>query len=331
MNQFIFHIGMHKCASTTLQNKVFRFEPGAIGTHQELDFEFNFGKQFQRLAPVGGRQFGSISGVKEWVERVKKYQSEVDPNVDRFIVSSEFLCQSNKLSNRPIVKFLSDINNKIFDGNSVKIIVVFRNQSEMMASEYAQNSDINYDSSQKDFEKWITKRLNKPGKTTLDWGGWSKSLVDTFGRENVCILLLEEMQEYYFWDKLVSFIEARSLSSEELYEKNKISVKNSNKLNKKTWSLKPFDLSKKAKVDLNKINQLLSGVGLRNIIFEKGPLNLVSVRKKYLKLRGYKDKHLMDDKIRLKPELEIKIRESYKDSNLMLAKILGRDITELGY
>ncbi|MDZ7755196.1 hypothetical protein [Rhodohalobacter sp.] len=57
MKQFIFHIGMHKCASTTLQNNVFRFEPGAIGTYKDLKAEENFGKQFQRLAPVGGRQF----------------------------------------------------------------------------------------------------------------------------------------------------------------------------------------------------------------------------------------------------------------------------------
>jgi len=331
MNQFIFHIGMHKCGSTTLQEKVFKFEPGAIGTHKELDIEINFGKQFQKLSPVGGRQFGSISGVKEWVERVKNYQSELNPNVDRFIVSSEYLCQSNKLSNRPIIKFLSDINHEVFDGESIKIIIVFRNQSEMMASEYAQISDMRYNSSQKDFEKWVSKRLNHSNKTILDWGGWAKGLVDTFGRDNVCILLLEEMQELFFWEKLVSFIEARSLSPEDLHEKNRISVKYSNKLDRKTWSLKPFDLSKKARVDLKKINNFLSGVGFQKELLEFAPLNLVSIRIKYLKLLGYKDKHLIDAKIRLHPELENKIKEAYKDSNLTLAKILGREINELGY
>ncbi|WP_416221572.1 sulfotransferase domain-containing protein [Rhodohalobacter sp.] len=97
-------------------------------------------------------------------------------------VSSEFLCQSNKLSDRPIIKFLDDINNKLLDGNNVKVIIVFRNQAEMMASEYAQISNTRYNSSQKDFEKWVAKKLKQRGKLRLDWGQWAKRLVDTFGR-----------------------------------------------------------------------------------------------------------------------------------------------------
>jgi len=331
MKQFIFHIGMHKCASTTLQNKVFRYEPGAIGTHQELDFEINFGKQFQRLSPVGGRQFGSISGVKEWVERVNNYQNETDPHVDRFIVSSEFLCQSNKLSDRPIIKFLDEINQKILNGNSIKVIIIFRKQSEMMASEYAQISRTHYNSSQIDFEKWVTRRLNQKNRLILDWGGWAESLVDTFGRDNVCILLLEEMQELGFWEELVSFIDARKITAEELHENNTLSKLNTRKVDKKTWELTPFDLQKKAKNDVHKVKYFLSGIGFNEGLTKKPITHMISMRIKYLRLMGYKDNHLLDSNISLNPEIESKIRSAFKDSNAKLSTVLRRDICDFGY
>lgn len=322
---------MHKCASTTLQNNVFKFEPGAVGTHMKMKPDINFGKQFQHLAPVGGRQLGSISGVSDWVERVRKHYSGSHPELNRFIVSSEFLCQANKLSNRPIIKFLDDINQSLFDGNSIKVIIVFRNQSEMMASMYAQNSGTQYNSSQKDFEKWVEGRLKETNKSKLDWGQWAKDLVETFGRENVCILLLEEMNKKVFWENLVSFIDAREITAEKMHKNNSSSKKNRRKIDKKTWGLRPFDLEKKAKVDIHIIKQFMSGICLHGVLMDKIVDNLIQMRIKHLKLRGYQDKQVIDPEIRLNYEIKSKIRDSFKDSNSMLSKILERDISHLGY
>lgn len=333
MKQFIFHIGMHKCASTTLQEYVFKHEPGAIGTHKNLDPKINFGRQFQFLAPVGGRQYGSVKKASDWVKHVNNYYGDNYPQIKRFIVSNEFLCQSNKLSNRPIIKFLNAINQNVFDGNNIKVIIVFRNQSEMMASEYAQNSGLNFNASQRDFEKWVATRLNRTNKaiSILDWGGWTKNLVDTFGRDNVCILLLEEMHKLGFWENLISFIDAREISAEELHENNTKAKKNIRKIDKKTWRLTPFDLEKKAKVDMWKIQNFMRGIGLQGDLMDKIMGNSIQMRIKHLKLLGYKDKPLIDSKISLTPEIESKIRNGFHDSNAVLSSILGRNISELGY
>lgn len=322
---------MHKCASTTLQNNVFKYEPGAVGTYKDLEPEINFGKQFQRCSPVGGRQFGSISEVSDWFERLHEFFSHSHLELDRFIISSEFLCQSNKLSVRPIIKFLDDVNRSLLDGNSIKIIIVFRKQAEMLASGYAQNSATRYKSSQKDFEKWVEKKLKQKNKFKLDWGQWAKSLVDTFGRENVCILLLEEMNKIDFWKNLVSFIDAREINADELHKNNSRNKKNRRKIDENTWGVKPFDLEKKAKVDIHKIKYFMSGVGLQGALMEKIADKLIQLRIRYLKLMGYKDKQVIDTEIRLNSEIESKIRDSFKDSNSMLSQILERDISRLGY
>lgn len=331
IHQFIFHIGMHKCASSTLQEDVFRYEPDYIGTYKELAFDKNFAKQFEQLSPIGGRQFGSIKGVSEWVERVNNYHKEDNHDLRRYILSSEFLCQSNKLSNRPIVKFLNEINQKIFDGNSIKVIIVFRNQAEMMASEYAQNSNIKYNASQKDFENWVSRKLTHVNNSILDWGEWAKCLINTFGKENVCILLLEEIQTLDFWEKLVSFIDARVLNAENLHQHSAKKSKNKRKIDDKTWGLRPFDLKKKANVDVRKIKYFLSSIGLKGNIIENITTYSIDLRVKYLSLLKYQDHRLMASDIRLNSEIEKKIRDHYRESNYILSKILGKNIHKLGY
>ncbi|MDZ7755197.1 hypothetical protein [Rhodohalobacter sp.] len=151
------------------------------------------------------------------------------------------------------------------------------------------------------------------------------------GEENVCILLLEEMRELNFWEDLVAFIDAREVNAEELFKINTRNKKNRRKIDRITWGLRPFDLQEKAKDDIHKIKQLMSGFGLNGGWVDKIVGRLIQMRIKYLSATGYKDKHLHDSEITLSSELRSIIRNVYKKPNSLLSDILGKNVSELGY
>lgn len=200
MPEIIIHIGFAKCASTTLQNLVFKGEEGYLGTHQELKKADNYGKQFKASTPVGPRQWSDFRQIRKWVEEVKQKH---DHTVERFLLSDEMLTNKNKFNNRPIIPFLKKFSNEIWVDGPVKVILILRNHAERMASSYAQVANINPFASQADFEKHISRTLHKGH--AQDYSKWVGELYEVLGQENVLILLMEEIGEISFWEQLNTF------------------------------------------------------------------------------------------------------------------------------
>jgi hypothetical protein len=95
----ILHIGFPKCASTTLQNYVFKGEDGYLGTYNGLKRSENFAKHFQFLSSVGPSLHGDFKQAKRWTKDVLNEFDTV--NLNRLILSSELLVNRNKIRERP--------------------------------------------------------------------------------------------------------------------------------------------------------------------------------------------------------------------------------------
>ena len=104
MRDIIFHIGHPKCASTTLQNKVFKSEPGYLGTAKTMPN--NLAKELQRIAPVAPSISWRKSEARRWGKKVSDVAKQNWPETERLIVSSEMNSNNNKLKNRPVIPFL---------------------------------------------------------------------------------------------------------------------------------------------------------------------------------------------------------------------------------
>lgn len=332
MTELIFHIGMNKCASTTLQDTVFKFVPGYLGKFNHPGkVSRDLAQQFEDNAPVGGRQTGDINGVSNWLKKVRSEMSEKDPELNKFLVSSESLCQSNKINLRPIIPFLSSINREAIKDGTVKVIIVFRNQADILASNYAQNSDVTYESSQINFEYSATNLIGGKQKAYLNWGEWAQELIGEFGKENVCILLLEEINTVDFWEKLIRFIDTEKLSAKDLHEKSFSSKKNKRRIGDKVWKLTPFSISEKARIDTLKIFTFLWKPNKMPARREKAMKKSIEMRKKYLELRGFKNGKLVDTSVTLSSDLRERIQDNFEKSNRVLSEILGKDLKKLGY
>jgi hypothetical protein len=104
MKDIIFHIGHPKCASTTLQNKIFKNELGYLGTAKTMPN--NLAKELQRLAPVAPSISWRKSEARRWGKKVSDVAKQNWPETERLIVSSEMNSNNNKLKNRPVIPFL---------------------------------------------------------------------------------------------------------------------------------------------------------------------------------------------------------------------------------
>ena len=209
MRDIIFHIGHPKCASTTLQNKVFKSEPGYLGTAKTMPN--NLAKELQRIAPVAPSISWRKSEARRWGKKVSDVAKQNWPETERLIASSEMYSNNNKLKERPIIPFLKYFAEHIWTEGEVKVIMVIRNQSDKIASGYAQVSRANIKASQNDFEKYVYKYIKKNDKY-MDYALWVKDLHHSFGKKNVCILLMEDIKTEKFWQDLNSFCDLKNFN-----------------------------------------------------------------------------------------------------------------------
>lgn len=322
MPDIIFHIGLAKCASTTLQNHVFRGEKGFLGTCKGLSKSDNYAKQFKAFSPVSPRQWSNLKAAKRWVTRIKSNHPE---NIQRFILSEEGLSKHNKLFNRPIIPFIEKFSNSIWTDGQVKIVLVIRNYAERMASDYAQVAVYNPIASQSDFEQHIYRHL-RLGKTH-DYSKWVTDLYNGFGKENVCVLLMEEIGKNQFWERLNDFCQL------EYFQPNALRTahENSKRKGKDTWSIRPFDPIQKGKVTTNNI---FGFAWPSNIVYNFRQHSMEFTKQKissYYARKYYSANNNRETEIKLTESLRHQIQEYYSESTEQLSNLLGKDMAALGY
>src|SRR6056297_3909098 len=96
----VLHIGLSKCASSTLQSRVFARLPGYLGTRSDLPLARNFGKQFQHLCPVGGRTTFDLSAAHRWRDKVEASLG-AEAGLTTCMVSSENLSSLDRFHRMP--------------------------------------------------------------------------------------------------------------------------------------------------------------------------------------------------------------------------------------
>jgi len=332
MPDLIFHIGLSKCASSTLQQTVFRHEAGYLGTAPDLRRDVNLAKQLEESTPFIGRQTTSQKGLRQWVDRVREIQSERWSYVDRLILSNEILSSASRLDDRPILKVLATIKNELWRNGQVKVVLVLRSQATWLASSYAQSSSTRCNPGQLDFERTVQRHLNNRRRPRLfDYSSWVDGLWACVGQRNVCVLLLEESRTLQFWQRLADFCQLDQFNPEEMVAAVG-DTRNVRKQAADQWSLSPLDIGILAKTNAEKWLNLFwpksIDYGVRETL-KAGLVRLIEAR--YKRVSGRVDSAERETFIRISPRVMNSIRAKCGQYNQRLATQLDQDLSSLGY
>jgi len=200
MTDLIIHIGLSKCGSSTLQRQVFQNAAGYLGTAPGIDRDSNYAKQLQACAALGGRQFMNHKELLNWSERVEAFADAQSPAVHRLILSDETLSGANWLDDRPVIRLLAMLKERVWTRGQVKVLLVLRNQAERLASSYAQTSSRRPEAGQQGFEDFVLGRLaSRRHRRLLDYSSWIDSIHQVIGKSNSRVLLLEDSGRLSFW------------------------------------------------------------------------------------------------------------------------------------
>jgi hypothetical protein len=318
---------MPKCASTTLQNKVFANEIGYLGTSKTLPLTKNYGKQFEFVTPTGPRFFGSITGVNEIIKGLK---NEYDPSfegVDRFILSSELLSNRNRLTDRPIIPFLQKFKKSCWPHGEVKVLIVLRNPSERLASSYAQVSYMNTQASQSDFKNQTLRQLKS--RNLLRYDKWVIELFNAFGPENVKVLFMEDIKHQRFWEELKVFCDLKKIEIKEFLKES--DKGNSHRSDAKTWVLRDLQSQVKAKVFADNIFSVLWPTFLASKLRKRAYHFAYSKVEFFFEKRFGRFENKNRGSIELTPEIISRVQMAYKEQTEVLSKLLHRDLKKMGY
>lgn len=327
MADIIFHIGLPKCASTTLQNKVFVNEKGYLGTHKNLRLEENFGKQFEFLTPTGPRFFGDIAGTQRIVNNIRhKFNKEFEDH-SPYILSSELLSNRNKLEERPVIDFLKEFQDKVWIYGKVKVLLVLRNPASRIISEYAQISNRKFNAGQQDLERYVEKLLKD--NRGIKYDKWVEELHSNFGKENICVLFMEEIGTAVFWENLKLFCKLKEFDDENWLKNSSTDTR---KKNDRTWKIRPYDPNNKAHGIVSSIFALIWPIRLLpEVRFAvKKLVERMLAAYFIVMLKVLKANHGNTD-VKLTNELEENIKRQFKSQVERLEALLKKDIKTLGY
>ena len=298
----------------------------------ELSAKENLAMQLVKCGPFESRQFINKRELEGWSERVKGLQAERWPDIGRLILSQETLSSANRISDRPVIKVLRILKEKLWLDGQIRVVLVLRNQASRMASSYAQDSNRVYLPGQASFERWVDQYLrSKRHLRLLDYTNWINELTSVIGAENLCVLLLEEADSPNFWNQLANFCALERFDPDRLLRDN-AGRENVRRQSRSTWSLRPLDLDVKAKVAVDRwLNLLwpqwiLSGrrERIRRAAVER-------LRNSFDREARKLDMKTRDHEIQLSEQVRTQIDAALGTKNRELSKFLGREIRHLGY
>jgi hypothetical protein len=124
---------------------------------------------------------------------------------------------------------------------NIKVLLSIRRQDTWLASRFAEDSSKRFQVSNNDFQNYINSVLNmvKNGEAEgLDYYNLNKMLVDLFGKQNVKILLYEDLQcmlnDYIFDICELGVFDSNMLQDKLRYKLNTASI------NSNTWKGKQY-------------------------------------------------------------------------------------------
>lgn len=325
MSNLIFHIGLSKCASTSIQ-KALRDVPGYLGRMSSDRIGNSLVTELLRISPVNRLNFNRVNekALNSWRHSVQKHLMErgfLDRNV--VISREEFSKPIDDYTG--LLGFLAKIRGEVWTSGKVKVIVVLRNQPDKIASEYAQRSSKRFNANQEDFHIYLRSRLHSK---SLDYGELILRLHQEMGVENVLTLFVEEAGEVSFWQKIIDFCEIPDNElCAALIPSNKRNVKS---LGSNKWKIcspcreidaKGFAIKVLTWTWPSSMFPAVRAFCLRAIA------KLYTVACRAVHFFEWKRESLID----LDKGLQEAIKNRFFESNNVLAKQLNRDISHLGY
>jgi hypothetical protein len=324
----LLHVGLMKTGTTTLQKLVFPAVPGYLGSLPQYDFnhrDAGLGQQFiQFLA-------GRTVDVERW--RDEACSAVEGTGADTIIVSRETLTRWSdrgswhvpvsgrfgdlsrppRRSPHPLIAFLRGHVLPAWESvGAVRTLVTLRNQSDWLASLYAQVSDRIIRASQEDFEARVA-RLVAGRDAYLDYAALIEDLDHLVGRDASHVLLLEDMGTDVYWQQLGAALGTA------LHEAGELQTATNVRREDGVWMLRPFNshgikdvLMARSASPGRQRSWTLRGLG--------HPVQLVRTAMR-----------TRDASINVTDELRQRVRDGYASSNLRLGHRLGRDLSDLGY
>lgn len=333
----ILHVGLYKTATTTLQKTVFSPHPAcftsrSILTEEGYDLADILGhKDRDPISDNESRAFYA----KKWAETLMaSVKNANNPLPKSIVVSEEALSnwQANGQSDplpismssvrrsilprkrpNPLALFLAKNKEEFWPYGDVKILLTVRNQVDWLASLYAQLSDRIVFASQSDFEARTSELLDS-GDPYIFWSCWIHDFSAAVGKDNVSVLLSEEMDKAEFWDSLLEFSGLSGVAIEDAMKSSSRPLNRRRDHGTGRWRLRSFNARRSLK-----INTRFSDAALKRGSFAyQVPVRLVlyPFRGRFIHLTDQHRKRILD---------------RLDASNQVLEAILNKPLDKYGY
>jgi|GEM_PF-6053942 len=324
----IFHIGLFKCGSSTLQNQIFPYWPGFIGTSRTLTPKANFGKQFENFSPVFGRTWFDASQAMQWKQKVMDFAELKEPGC--IILSNENLASNGAGRSMPIVESIARFQSEIWTQGRVKVVIVLRNQIQRLGSIYAQLSHSRFYAGQSDFESFCESYIRGKNGSNLLYSAWINALWSAFGSENVKVMFIEEFDHLQCWQDLIEFCGSETIDASTLL-KSAGRKSNLRSQGEGKWAIRPLELDRYARsVSTVLLNRASNPIGqkchskiLNEVAFWSVRFGLACAKP----IRGgAREQFIVASK-----SVSRLVTEFCRSDNQKLEHVLGRDLRSLGY
>lgn len=321
------HIGYPKTATTTLQKHFFpnidaiQYIGKYVNEGDLFDFDVNV---INDLIFKKSDQIDFDYLRKEFSKML--HQKDILLSEESFIFNSLRVSSIDSNDTLPTQKTIAKNIRTFFSSESfnVKILFTIRKQDEMITSQYAQ-SYVHYYSKYKEsdsFAKFLNIYLDEKNKKhtfyeTLDYFHVVGIYQKLFGKENVSVLVYEELQKtpQVFYSKLCDFLEIESSQYSEIAIQKNENKRSTNKNYKKTREITFFD----------KLSQF------KAIYFPFIKIKLPSILKQKLEKITWTDNQKISKTIFLTEKQKLKVLSRYKESNKKLSEMMQLNLKEKGY
>jgi hypothetical protein len=329
----ILHVGLPKTATTSLQLHMFPQFPEYLGKLTGTGIQ----------SALGARATSEwLAQTPEWRDRVQDWIRQLEQSdLRRAIFSEELLSQwpggdgalfwpvmddwqrFHRARPHPLQEFIDEVRKAGSGELRVRIIVAIRNQSQFLASLYAQLEGHMARPGQEDFESKV-RGLIRQNDPFCDWASFIEELVILVGRDNLLLLLHEDGVEQNV-ARMGSFLgTAIDTSGIEQWREN-VKAQSSQQwkgVRRETPVTQRGCLgATRRRIRGNWPTQWADPVVLKRVVrrFDRWASKAFPPR-----IEG----GLI---ISLSDELASEIRKHYKPSNKQLCAHVGRDLAQLGY
>lgn len=329
MKNIYLHVGYPKTATTTLQKNFFPNVESIqyVGKFDNEGLLFNFdSKIISNLIFKNANEIDFDSQRKLFAEILDKNKKPIVLSEESFVSNSLRVSRINKKDILPQQETIAKNIRNFFDKGhfDVKILFTIRKQDEMITSQYAQ-SYVHYYSKYKEtdsFDKFLDIYLNKENQRhtfyqTLDYYHVISIYQELFGKENVAILVYEELQQEpeLFYTKLCNFLEIDSDKYSEIAIQKCENKRSTDENYKRTRDVSLFDK--------------LSQIKYKYFPFIK--LKLSENIKDKLKNIVWTNNEQVSKTIFLTNEQKNEILERYEISNKRLSEMFDLNLKQYGY